>query len=53
MATTAAQLMVKCLGNEGVEFIFGVPGEVVDAARTTPPALRSGPFLGEEGRGRR
>ena len=25
--TTAAQLLVKCLENEGVEYIFGVPGE--------------------------
>ena len=23
----AAELFVKCLENEGVEFIFGVPGE--------------------------
>jgi acetolactate synthase-1/2/3 large subunit len=23
----AAQLLVKCLENEGVEYIFGVPGE--------------------------
>src|SRR5690349_13562441 len=25
--TTAAQLLVKCLENEGVEYIFGLPGE--------------------------
>jgi acetolactate synthase-1/2/3 large subunit len=25
--TTAAQLFVKCLENEGVEYIFGIPGE--------------------------
>ena len=25
--STAAQLMVKCLENEGVEFVFGIPGE--------------------------
>lgn len=25
--TTAAQLLVKCLENEGVEYIFGIPGE--------------------------
>lgn len=24
---TAAQLLVKCLENEGVEYIFGLPGE--------------------------
>ena len=24
---TAAQLLVKCLENEGVEYIFGIPGE--------------------------
>ena len=24
----AAQLIVKCLENEGVDYIFGVPGEV-------------------------
>jgi len=24
---TAAELLVKCLENEGVEFIFGIPGE--------------------------
>ena len=33
--TTAAQLLVKCLENEGVEYIFGIPGEenlfVIDA----------------------
>jgi acetolactate synthase-1/2/3 large subunit len=23
----AAQLLIKCLENEGVEYIFGVPGE--------------------------
>ncbi|HHO69814.1 MAG TPA: hypothetical protein ENK12_12400, partial [Gammaproteobacteria bacterium] len=23
----AAQLFVKCLENEGVEYIFGIPGE--------------------------
>jgi acetolactate synthase-1/2/3 large subunit len=26
-ATTAAALLVKCLENEGVEYIFGIPGE--------------------------
>src|SRR5260221_12717713 len=25
--TSAAELMVKCLENEGVEYIFGIPGE--------------------------
>src|SRR5438132_5642306 len=25
--TTAAQLFVKCLENEGVQYIFGIPGE--------------------------
>jgi acetolactate synthase-1/2/3 large subunit len=25
----AAGLFVKCLENEGVEYIFGVPGEVI------------------------
>ena len=25
--STAAQLMVKCLENEGVEVVFGLPGE--------------------------
>ena len=38
--TTAAQLFVKCLENEGVEFIFGVPGEenidVMDALLDSP-----------------
>lgn len=33
----AAELFVKCLENEGVEFIFGVPGEenvdIMDAFR--------------------
>ena len=24
---TAAQLFVRCLENEGVEFVFGIPGE--------------------------
>ena len=23
---TAAQLLVKCLENEGVEYVFGIPG---------------------------
>ena len=26
-STTAATLLVKCLENEGVEYIFGIPGE--------------------------
>jgi len=37
---TAAQLFVKCLENEGVEYIFGVPGEenidVMDALLDSP-----------------
>src|SRR5664279_2593950 len=37
---TAAQLLVRCLENEGVEFIFGVPGEenidVMDALLDSP-----------------
>jgi acetolactate synthase-1/2/3 large subunit len=37
---TAAELLVKCLENEGVEFIFGVPGEenidVMDALLSSP-----------------
>lgn len=37
---TAAQLLVKCLENEGVEYIFGVPGEenidVMDALLDSP-----------------
>lgn len=37
---TAAQLLVKCLENEGVEYIFGIPGEeilhVVDALLDSP-----------------
>ncbi|MHB8810520.1 MAG: acetolactate synthase large subunit [Desulfobulbaceae bacterium] len=36
----AAQLLVKCLENEGVEYIFGIPGEeilhVVDALLDSP-----------------
>lgn len=35
--TTAAQIFVKCLENEGVDYIFGIPGEenlhVMDALR--------------------
>ncbi|WP_305907896.1 acetolactate synthase large subunit [Methylomarinum sp. Ch1-1] len=35
--STAAELLVKCLENEGVEYIFGIPGEenlhVMDALR--------------------
>ena len=27
MACTAAQLLVRCLENEGIEYIFGIPGE--------------------------
>jgi acetolactate synthase-1/2/3 large subunit len=38
--TSAAELLVKCLENEGVEFIFGVPGEenidVMDALLESP-----------------
>jgi len=38
--TTAAELLVKCLENEGVEWIFGVPGEenidVMDALLDSP-----------------
>ena len=37
---TAAQLLVRCLENEGVEYIFGIPGEeilhVVDALLDSP-----------------
>src|SRR6202022_3401349 len=37
---TAAQLFVKCLENEGVEYIFGIPGEenidVMDALLDSP-----------------
>ena len=37
---TAAQLFVKCLENEGVEYIFGVPGEenidIMDALLESP-----------------
>src|ERR1700682_4083364 len=37
---TAAQLFVKCLENEGVEYIFGVPGEenidIMDALLDSP-----------------
>ena len=36
---TAAELLIKCLENEGVEFIFGIPGEenlhVMDALRNS------------------
>ena len=38
--TTAAQLLVRCLENEGVEYMFGVPGEenidVMDALLDSP-----------------
>ena len=38
--TTAAHLLVKCLENEGVEYIFGIPGEeniaVMDALLDSP-----------------
>jgi acetolactate synthase-1/2/3 large subunit len=37
---TAAELFVECLENEGVEYIFGIPGEenlhVMDALRDSP-----------------
>lgn len=37
---TAAQLLVRCLENEGVEYIFGIPGEenlhVIDALLDSP-----------------
>jgi len=36
----AAELFVKCLENEGVEYIFGVPGEenvdIMDALLESP-----------------
>ena len=36
---TAAELLIKCLEKEGVEFIFGIPGEenlhVMDALRNS------------------
>jgi len=36
----AAELLVRCLENEGVEFIFGLPGEenidVMDALLDSP-----------------
>ena len=36
----AAQLLVKCLENEGVEYIFGIPGEenidIMDALLDSP-----------------
>nr|WP_320672920.1 acetolactate synthase large subunit [Patulibacter sp. DM4] len=40
MPTTAAQLLVRCLEREGVEYVFGIPGEenihFVDALRDSP-----------------
>ena len=37
--STAAELLIKCLENEGVEYIFGIPGEenlyVMDALRNS------------------
>ena len=40
MTQTAAKLLVKCLENEGVEYIFGIPGEenidVMDALLDSP-----------------
>ena len=37
---TAAELLVKCLENEGVEYIFGIPGEenidIMDALLDSP-----------------
>ncbi len=39
-AQSAAELMVRCLENEGVQFIFGIPGEenidVMDALLSSP-----------------
>ena len=38
--STAAKLLVKCLENEGVQYIFGIPGEenihFIDALRDSP-----------------
>ncbi len=53
---TAAQLFVECLENEGVEYIFGIPGEenlhVMDALRESSikfihpsERLRTGPGM--------
>lgn len=40
MPVTAAQLLVRCLEQEGVEYVFGIPGEenihFVDALRDSP-----------------
>ncbi|MDQ3153396.1 MAG: thiamine pyrophosphate-binding protein, partial [Actinomycetota bacterium] len=40
MAQSAAELLVRCLEAEGVEFVFGIPGEenirFVDALRDSP-----------------
>ncbi len=40
MPATAAQLLVRCLEQEGVEYVFGIPGEenihFVDALRDSP-----------------
>ena len=39
-APTAAQLLVQCLENEGVEYVFGIPGEenihLIDALAASP-----------------
>src|SRR5947199_10686479 len=40
LESTAAKLLVTCLENEGVEYIFGIPGEenihFMDALRDSP-----------------
>ncbi len=54
----AAQLLVKCLENEGVEYIFGIPGEenidIMDAlARQHHPLHHHAPRAGRGLHGRR
>ena len=58
MTQTAAKLLVNCLENEGVEYIFGIPGEenidVMDALLDSPHQVRHhAPRAGRGVHGRR
>src|ERR687897_1521004 len=43
-ATTIAKLVVRCLENEGVKYVFGIPGEenihFIDALRGSSSSIR-------------
>ena len=44
MTKTVAQLLVRCLENEGVKYVFGIPGEenihFIDALMSSSSSIR-------------